>query len=90
MRDFPTGIANDAGEAELLQALFQHPGWKVLVEKTEEAKRIATSSLRNPKGNAQESIYNYGYNNGCLDQMDKILNLPDNVQKQITEVKKSE
>jgi len=86
---FPTGPSKDAEEAASLASLVQHAGFSVLCDLLQRAKTLAENNLRNPTGKAQESIYNYGYNNGCLDQLDVILKLPENLQQQLEEVKRN-
>ena len=86
--NFPTGPAKDSEESVALLSLVQSEGFTVLLAILNRAKSNAETNLRNPVGKAQESIYNYGYNNGCLDQLDTILKLPENLQKQLEEVKR--
>lgn len=88
--NFPTGPAAGREEAERLVSLLQHPGYDVFLKMLKRGRKMADHNLRNPKGKAQDSQYNYGYNNGCLDQIDMILNLPENLQLQMTEVKKDD
>ena len=88
--NFPTGPATDREEAERLVSLQQHPGYDVLLKMLKRGRKQADQNLRNPSWRAQDSKYNYGYNNGCLDQIDMILNLPENLQLQMMEVKKDD
>lgn len=88
--NFPTGLAKDREQLERLVSLFQQPGYQFLHELLENTRKVADHKLRNPKGNEKDSQYNYGYNNGCLDQIDMILNLPENLQLQMMEVKKDD
>lgn len=86
---WPTGPAKDEDELGLLLTVLQGSGWNAMVDLLKRTKAAANKNLRSPRGKSTDSLYNYGYNNGCLDQIDMILNLPEQLELQRQALKTS-